>query len=156
MTIGDVVSLLAALGLGAILGAYFKSRFEHRKEVEADIHKLKRDRYGAILIQMLTIIDPEKGIPKLKEHRPDLKNIEDIEDEIRTEMLNSILFANDDVITSMSDFLSKPTQDTYIKVTLAMRKDLWGKSTKINDTLLLKLTLNEISHEIKKFSINKS
>ena len=77
MSIEVVVSLLGALGLGAILGAYFKSRFEHRKEVEEDIHQLKRNRYGSILIQMLAILDPERGLAKAQQFREDLKNLED-------------------------------------------------------------------------------
>jgi len=37
-----IIALLTALGLGGILGAYFQSRFQHQKEVEEDIHQLKR------------------------------------------------------------------------------------------------------------------
>ena len=61
------ISLLAAIGLGGIFGAYFQSRFQHQKEVKEDIHQLKRKRYGSILIQIITILDSERGLSKIKD-----------------------------------------------------------------------------------------
>ncbi len=136
MSIEVVVSLLAAIGLGGILGAYFQSRFQHQKEVKEDVHQLKRERYGAILIQMLTILDPERGLPKAQQFRPDLKNIEDFKEEVKTEMLHSIVFANDEVIKSMAEFVKNPSGAAYIRTASAMRKDLWGKDTKIGEDIL--------------------
>ena len=136
MSIEIVVSLLVALGLGGILGSYFQSRFQHQKEVKEDIHQLKRQRYGAILIQMLTILDPKRGLSKAQQFRPDLKNVEDFKEEIKTEMLHSIVFANDEVIKAMSEFVKSPSDTTYIKTASAMRKDLWGKNTRIGEAIL--------------------
>ncbi len=135
MSIEVAISLLATIGLGGILGAYFQSRFQHQKEVKEDIHQLKRERYGAILIQMLTILDPEH-LHKTQRFRPDLKNIDDVKVEVRTEMLNSIVFASDEVIKAMSGFVKSPSDATYIKAASAMRKDLWGKDTKIGEDIL--------------------
>lgn len=93
-----LISILTALGFGGIFGAYFQSRFQHQKEIQEDIHNLKRQRYGAILIQMLTILDPERGLSKAQKFRPDLKDVRDFKEEVRVEMLNSVLFASDNVI----------------------------------------------------------
>ena len=136
MSIEIVISLLAALGLGAILGAYFNSRFQRRKEIEEDIHQLKRQRYGAILIQMLTILDPKRGLAKAQQFRPDLQNVEDFKEEVKIEMLHSVVFANDKVIKTMAEFVKNPSDATYIKTASAMRKDLWGKDTKIGEDIL--------------------
>ncbi|MCB4791634.1 MAG: hypothetical protein LHV68_07075 [Elusimicrobia bacterium] len=54
----SIVTALSAI-MGGVFGAYFQSRFQHKKEVEEDIHQLKRKRYGSILIQMLTILNPD-------------------------------------------------------------------------------------------------
>jgi hypothetical protein len=54
-----VVSLLTAVGIGSILGAYFQSRFEHQKQVKEQEHELKQRRYGCILI----LDSPEKTQP---------------------------------------------------------------------------------------------
>mgnify|MGYP001203998173 CR=1 FL=1 len=131
-----IISVLTALGLGGIFGTYFQSRFQHQKEIKEDIHNLKRQRYGAILIQMLTILDPEHGLSKTQKFRPDLKNIEDFKEEVRVEMLNSVLFANDSVIKAMAEFIHNPNHAAYIKTVISMRKDLWGKRTKITEETL--------------------
>lgn len=131
-----MISLISAVGAGGVLGAYFQSRFQHQKEVKADIHELKRQRYGAILIQMLTILDPEHGLSKTQRFRPDLKSVEDFKEEVKIEMLNSVLFANDDVIKAMAEFIRNPNYTAYVKTVVSMRKDLWGKKTKITEDTL--------------------
>jgi hypothetical protein len=131
-----LISILTALGLGGIFGTYFQSRFQHQKEIKEDIHNLKRQRYGAILIQMLTILDPEHGLSKTQKFRPDLKSIEDFKEEVKIEMLNSVLFANDEVIKAMAEFIRNPKHAAYVKTVVSMRKDLWGKRTKITEETL--------------------
>lgn len=136
MTIEVAISLLTAIGLGSILGAFFQSRFEQQKQVKEQEHDLKHRRYSAILILLLTKLDPKKGLVKTRAIRPDLQNLADIEKEIETEFLNSILFASDDVIRALADFIQNPNHSSYIKVATAMRKDLWGKKTSINEEVV--------------------
>lgn len=131
-----IVSLLTAIGIGGILGAYFQSRFQRQKEVKEDIHNLKRQRYGAILIQMLTILNPERGLSKAQMFRPDLRTVEDFKEEVKTEMLHSVLFASDEVIKSMVEFIRNPNHASYIKTVVSMRKDLWDKKTSIDEQIL--------------------
>jgi len=130
-----IIVILTALG-GGFFGAYFQSRFQHQKELKTDIHELKRKRYGAILIQMLTVLDPERGLSKVKKFRPDFESVEDVKEELNTEMLNAILFANDEVIKSMAEFSKNPNHETYIKSAAAMRRDLWGTKTDIDEKTL--------------------
>jgi len=131
-----LVSLVSAMGFSGILGAYLQSRFQHQKEIKEDIHQLKRQRYGAILIQMLTVLDPAHGLSKTQQFRPDLKNIDDFKEELKIEMLNGVLYASDDVIKAMAEFIGNPTYPSYIKIASAMRKDLWGKKTKISEDVI--------------------
>ncbi len=138
--ISIILSLLAAIGIGGILGAYFQSRFQHKKELEKDLHELKRKRYGAILIQMLTVLDPERGMEKIKEFRPDLKNMDDVKAELKTEMLNAVLFANDEVMKAMSEFSKNPTYENYLKSVVGMRRELWGRKTKVGEDIIGELT----------------
>jgi len=135
LTTQIIVIALTAIG-GGFFGAFFQSRFQHQKELKADIHELKRARYGAILIQMLTVLDPERGLEKTKKFRPDFKDVEDVKDELKTEMLNAILFANDEVIKSMAEFSKNPNHKNYIKSAAAMRRDLWGTRTDIDEKTL--------------------
>jgi len=132
LSVEAVISLISAVGLGAYLQFYF----QHKKEIKEDIHQLKRQRYGAILIQMLTILDPQYGLSKTQQFRPDLKNIDDFKEEVKIEMLNGVLYASDDVIKTMAEFISNPTYPSYIKTAAAMRKDLWGRKTKISEDII--------------------
>lgn len=131
-----IVSLLVAIGIGGILGAYFQSLFQHQKEIKEHEHELKRRRYGCILILMLTKLDHKTGLPHIREIRPDLQDLNDIEKEIEVELLNGVLFASDDVIKSMSEFIRNPSYSSYIKTATSMRNDLWGKKTSVNEQIL--------------------
>lgn len=135
LTLEGAISIISVLGFGGILGAYFQFLFQRRTKVQEDIHRLKRERYGAILIQMLTILSPEH-LPKTQAFRPDLKNVDDFLEEVRIEMLNSVLYANDDVIKRMAEFVKRPTHSAYIKTASAMRKDLWNKKTSVDEETL--------------------
>ena len=96
-----------------------------------DNHEFKRARYGSILIQMLTLLDP-KHLDKVSRIRSDLRSIEDLREELKTELLNAVLYANDDVIKSLSVFNKNPNYENYLNTVSSMRKDLWGKNTKIS------------------------
>jgi hypothetical protein len=130
-----LLSLIAALGIGGIVGSYFQSRFQHRKEIKEDIHALKRQRYGAILIQMLTVLDPQTGVSKAQQFRPDLKNLEDFKQELKTEMLNGVLYASDRVLRSIAKFIMQPSYVLYIETASEMRKDLWGRRAQIPEDM---------------------
>lgn len=134
-TVSVVVSICTALGVGGLLGAFFQHRFEHQKQIRGQEHELKQRRYSCILILMLTQLDPE-ALRHTHEHRPDLRDMKDVQKELRTEMLNSILFANDDVVRSMAAFIEHPTYELYVRVAAAMRKDLWGRATAVGENVL--------------------
>ena len=100
-----ITALIAALGIGSILGAFFQSRFEQQKQVKQQEHELKQRRYGAILILLLTKLNPKTGLTKTRAIRPDLQTVSDVANEIETEFLNSFLFASDEVIGALANFI---------------------------------------------------
>jgi len=136
LSLESIISVVSAIGIGGIAGAYLQLHFQHQKEIKEDIHQLKRQRYGAILIQMLTILDPSHGLSKTQQFRPDLKNIEDFKEEVKIEMLNGVLYASDEVVKAMAEFINNPSYPLYIKTAAAMRKDLWNRRTKIGEDIL--------------------
>jgi len=77
-----------------------------------------------IFIQMLTILDPEHGLPKAQQFRSDLKDVNDFKEEVKIEMLNSILYASDDVIKAMAKIIENLIYSSYIKIAAAMRLNL--------------------------------
>jgi len=135
-SIGIIASIIAALGIGGIIGAYFNSLFQHRRDISQREYELKRVRYGCILILMLTQLDPKIGLEKAKQFRQDLNTIEDVVKEIKAELLNGLVFANDEVIKSFSNFVRVPSYPSFIKVAISMRRDMFGKNTKINEDIL--------------------
>lgn len=139
----SIIPILTALGFGGIIGAYFQSLFQQRGQLKEKEHELKSRRYKAILILMLTKLDPENGLKQIAEFRDDLKNIHDVEKEIETELMNSILFANDDVIKSLSAFCRNSNKANYIGTAVAMRKDLWGRKTRIKEEWLEGLNISK-------------
>ena len=48
-------------------------------------------------------------------------------------MLHGLLFASDNVINAMAQFVQSPNYSSYFKAVIAMRKDLWGEKTKIEE-----------------------
>jgi len=96
---------------------------------------------------MLTILDPERGLAKAQQFRDDLRDVEDFKEEVKTEMLHSILFANDAVIRAMAEFVKNPNHASYIKTVSAMRKDLWGKDTTIGEDILKEFATKEENHK---------
>ena len=78
--------------------------------------------------------------------RNDLKDVEDFKEEVKTEMLHSVLFASDAVIKTMAEFVKSPSYTSYIKTVSAMRKDLWGKGTKVEEDILNEFAAIEGNH----------
>ncbi|MFH1288008.1 MAG: hypothetical protein ABII25_04850 [bacterium] len=136
-----LISIITALGFGGIIGAYFQAIFQRQSQIKEKEHELKNRRYKTILILMLTKLDPENGMQHIAEFRDDLKSIKDVEKEIETELLNSVLFANDEVIKNLAQFSHNPRKSTYIKTVVAMRQELWGKKTKIKEEWLEKINI---------------
>ncbi|HEY7546270.1 MAG TPA: hypothetical protein VID27_15375, partial [Blastocatellia bacterium] len=131
-----VLSIVTALGIGSMLGAYFQTRFQQRTQVRQQEHDLKRQRYLCILMLMITKLDPDVGLPKIRAIRPDLKASSDIDEELATEVLNGFIYASDEVLKTLAQFIHRPDYDSFIHAAVAMRKDLWGKKTAINNEIV--------------------
>lgn len=135
-TLTIVISLLTAVGFGGVLGAYFQARFQQRSQIGQHEHELKQRRYLCILILMLTKLRPDVGLSKTHAIRPDLKALEDVDDELATELLNGCVYASDLVLKALERFIREPTSSTFLTAAAAMRKDLWGKKTSFSANIL--------------------
>jgi hypothetical protein len=53
-------------------------------------------------------------------------------------LMYALLFASDNVLRALNDFIKSPTQEKFRRGALAMREDLWGGkvSLKLNDLFL--------------------
>lgn len=140
MTLTVLVPLITALGAGSVVGALVQSRLERQKHLNEQEHDLKRRRYMCILILLLSKLEPKTSLPHLALHRPDLQGLDDLDAEIRLELFNAMLFANDEVIAGMADFIANADYPAYIRTVTAMRRDLWNKKTAIDEAALSRAT----------------
>jgi len=132
----STVSILTALGLGGVLGAYFQARFQHRTQIGQLEHELKQKRYLCIMILMLTKLNPQVGLAKTRDIRPDLKSADDVDRELETELLNAYIFASDEVLEALAAFIRRPSRESFARAAAAMRRDLWGRRTTISEEVL--------------------
>ncbi len=130
MVYEEIVAILGLVGIGGILATTLTYVYDKRKKIKFSEQEEKEKRYKALTIQMRIVVEPDQQ-KYVKHLRPDLKNLEDWKNEIRTEWFNLLLFASDDVIRSLKEFIQKPNNSTYAKTVIAMRRDLWGKKTSL-------------------------
>lgn len=126
----EIIAILGIVGIGGIIATSLTYVYEKRKQIKFSEQEEKEKRYKAMVLHMRTIIKPD-DLKYMRLHRPDLNNIEDVKNEVETEWYNSLLFASDDVIKSLKEFILKPNNATYAKTVMAMRKDLWNKKTSL-------------------------
>lgn len=133
MTINDILPILSLLGLGGIIGAFFNSVWERNKTISLQKQQYKETRYLAVILLMYGFLEYKDSSDFLIIHRPDLSSKEKLFLELKTEWNNMILYASDDVLLKAHTFINNPTPETYKKVAVVMRKDLWGG--KINPSI---------------------
>ena len=125
-----IIAVLGVVGIGGVIATSLTYIFEKRKQSKFSEQAEKEKRYKAMVLHMRTIVKPD-DLKYMQLHRPDLKDMTDVKNEVETEWYNSLLFASDDVIKSLKEFILKPNNTTYAKTVIAMRKDLWNKKTSL-------------------------
>ncbi len=143
--IQTIVPVLGLLGLGGVIGSYFQYLWNQKNETDLKIQNLNENKYRSTLVFMRCILKPENigqfDIPDPNIHN--LKNCEDVKTYTKQKLIefyyNSFLYASDDVLTKLKEFIENPTEINFAETAISMRKDLWKKGTKVNiEALLLK------------------
>ena len=131
MTLDDVLAIVGALGLGALIPKLFDIYSNERKNRSQSRHEFKQVRYKAIILLMYTYLDFDERNTLLLAHNRNFRTKKDLLEELFTEWTNMTLFASDNVIRTMKAFVKNPSEDSYLTVTLAMRKDLYNVKTSL-------------------------
>ena len=126
MTIEDIFKVVSLLGLGGILGTYFRILWERRNKALIQKQEFKETRYKCIILLMHSALDFDKNKILLNQHGRSFATLDDLMDELKAEWHNMILYASDEVLTESHVFICNPSQIAFKKVALAMRGDLWG------------------------------
>ena len=124
-----ILSILALLGIGGVIGAYFNHFFERRREIERRIVERKEEQYKNFLENLLAFFEGWSNKDKKKKFMNELYT-------------HAPLYASDEVIKLANEFL-KSFRDKDLKQ--------GGKS----DIYYRKLVL-VIRQEIKKLNSEKS
>jgi len=130
MAYEEILAVLGVLGVGSLIATSLTYVYEKRKQIKFSEQEEKEKRYKAMVLHMKCLLKPD-DLKYMKLQRPDLRNMEDVKNEVETEWYNSLLFASDDVIRALKEFVQKPDDLTYAKTIIAMRKDLWNKKTSL-------------------------
>ena len=126
MTYENVISVIGVLGIGGVLGNYFQILWQRHNTILLQKQEFKETRYKCIILLMYGVLDFEKQNPMMKQHGRNFNSVNDLIEELKTEWQNMFLFASDDVLIGTHAFIANPSQETFRKSVLAMRKDLWG------------------------------
>ena len=109
-----------------------------KKETEIKIQNLNEHKYRSTLVFMRCVLNPD-SIRQFEIQDSNFENITGEDELIKYSQLklkeyysNSLLYAPDEVLISIKKFIENPIEENFFKSALAMRKDLWNKSTKRN------------------------
>lgn len=127
----EILTILGVLGIGSLIATSLTYILDKRKHIKFSEQQLKETRYKIIIAKMGVHLNPNylKHI-HFQPERPDL-NSEDLKKELEMEWYNAWLFASDEVIRVLKQFILKPNHLNYGKTVLAMRRDLWNKRTNL-------------------------
>ena len=134
MNVENVFNVLAPLFIGGFIVHYVHVLWDRKSRQLLKKQEFKETRYKCIIIFMLSLLDFEKNKQMLHLHgRQYINNKEDLIYDLKLELNNMILFASDEVLKRMKDFIQSPSQESFYKVAIGMRRDLWGGKISLID-----------------------
>lgn len=127
MNFESTFNVLAPLFIGGFIVHYIHILWERKSSQLLKKQEFKETRYKCIIMLMLSLLDFEKNKQMLHLHgREYINNKEDLIYELKLELNNMILYASDEVLETTNGFIQNPSQHSFYKVAIGMRKDLWG------------------------------
>lgn len=122
-----IISVFGLFGIGGVIGAYIQHLFDRQKQIGLEIRKIKEERYRSTLVHMRLVLNPEKFDQFIFEKNESHSTTKEHEMEKVIEYYyNSLLYATDEVLIHLKDFIRDSNEDTFAETAIAMRNDLWG------------------------------
>lgn len=128
------IGLVSGLGIGSGVTAYIQHLLKQRESAYQSQRQELEKRYRVIILLMYAAFDYEKNKTSFRIQRPDLKNQEDVLDELKAEWYNMLLFASEQTQKDLHSFILEPSLSNLKSTAISMRRDL-GRSeigTEIN------------------------
>jgi len=138
MDIQTILSMLGLLGVGGVTGSYIQYILNQKGDIAKEVRVLNEEKYRSILVFMRCILDPtavdqfdfsnkdEVSLNKIKDDTE--KIIAYATSKLKEYYYHSFLYASDNVINEIENFLKIPNESNFIRTANAMRKDLWNKN----------------------------
>ena len=124
-----IIALIAGI-FGSIITWFAKLFYDRNRERFISEQQHKQKRYKSTIIFMKCYLDP-KNVKFIQDSHPYLKTKSDIKDTLKAEYNEMLLYAPDDVVRSLKNFILKPSENKFLLTIQLMRKDLWGKKSKL-------------------------
>ena len=132
MSIENVFGVLGLIGVGGIIQAVVSYAIAKRRKKYDGSQEFKEKRYKAILLLCYAYLHYDEENITLIIHRPDLKSKEHLSCELKVEWINMSLYASDEVILKMKQFIAGQSENEFTEMILQMRKDLYGVKSKLS------------------------
>lgn len=132
MTIENVVAILGLLGLGGLISGYFTLIWQRRHAELSKYQEYKESRYKCIILLMHGVLDFERSRMDLLKYGYNINEPKDLIALLRAEHVNAYLYASDEFLHALEDFISTPNEAHLYHTALTIRKDLWGVKTKMS------------------------
>ncbi|MDT8339702.1 MAG: hypothetical protein RQ763_10960 [Sulfurimonas sp.] len=127
----QIIKTLITAIIGGVVATYLKSLLDKKKELDISLNKITEDKYRSLLVFMACALDINKKRYFSLVEQTENKTSEDYMNQIKEYYYHSILYSSDDVIEKLKAFIESPSKNSYVEVAQAMRKDLWGRKTKL-------------------------
>jgi hypothetical protein len=122
-----IISVLGLFGIGGVIGAYIQHLFDKQKQIGVEIRKIKEERYRSTLVHMRLMLNPERINQFIFEKNEIQSTTKECENEKVIEYYyNSLLYATDEVLICLKEFIRDPNENAFSETAIAMRNDLWG------------------------------
>lgn len=128
----QIIKTLITAIIGGVVATYLKSLLDKKKELDISLNKITEDKYRSLLVFMACALDINKKRYFSLVEQTKNETSEDYMNQIKEYYYHSILYSSDDVIEKLKAFIESPSKNNYVKVAQAMRKDLWGRKTKLS------------------------
>lgn len=118
------IGLVAGLGIGTAITAWIQHILKSKEESRQSQRKDLEARYRVIVLLMYAVVDFESNKATLRINRPDLKAKEDVLGDLKAEWYNMMLFASQNTLDRLQDFITAPDLNNLVATAQSMRVDL--------------------------------
>jgi hypothetical protein len=127
-----IATIIGSLGIGGILSLYFQHIWNKNKEIESQKRSMKEDRFRTCLVYMRCFLDPTMKNVYIVKIPEEIKTENGLKEFSRKQIIafrdNAILFASDQVIGKLNEFIKNPNETLLLETAQIMNVDLWDKN----------------------------